>query len=510
MPYTPEEITESTARYAGHLNWINRENIEGYKVFIGFNQYELVKPIHRLYHRPGVVVYSTKVFTAVDFGTNYRKLYWTSTRLLEAVELNTPDVNYSYVQMILGKTFTEQELLDIRENSRTAVNNGNNAEHLGDQVTDSKGLPDAPEPEEVTVACQVQGCDNTMPEGDTYTVYAGYRGNTLTVCEDCYNDSWECPRCMEQFVESYFSNASYVQTADEYWCTSCITDGAHYCDSCDNYVEDYSDCHEVEESIIHGYDFKPYPQFKWSRAENLAGAQIPRTPFYGIELETEHERSPEMIGDNFIAQFDPNEQNIYLKHDGSLSDGFEIVSHPRTLESWHEWTQFEQMCKWLIEQGAKAWDKRSCGLHVHVSRDAFKSDTHIMRFAMFFNRNQEEAVKFANRRSSYANFYDATDPNTARAKTKVTTGRGVSHFDAVNLGYPTSPTIEVRIFRPSLKIQRVLGSIELVDAIRVFTETASSTDILQGKFTWEKLIEFMESNTAKYKNALLVNKGNRF
>ena len=129
---------------------------------------------------------------------------------------------------------------------------------------------------------------------------------------------------------------------------------------------------------------------------------------------------------------------------------------------------------------------------------------------MFFNRNQEEAVKFANRRSTYANFYDANDKNTARAKTKVTTGRGVSHFDAVNLGYPTSPTIEVRIFRPSLKIQRVLGSIELVDAIRVFTEKASSTDILQGKFTWEKLIEFMESNTAKYKNALLVNKGNRF
>ena len=508
MPYTQLEIAKSAARWESEINWVNRAIIENHtEPYLGFDEHELVRPIHAPFQRPGIVVYSSAVFSAVDFGAGYRKLFWTQNALLKAAEPSTS--NAYYVQMILARTFTEQELLDICENSRAVVTNGNNAEQLGDKMTDSKGYADAPEPQEVTIACEVTDCDETMLEGDTFTVIGECGLILLRVCEVCYDDSFECPRCMDRFVESY-ELRSFIQTAEEQWCASCTRDGAHYCDECDNYVEDYSECHELDDGAIHGYDFKPMPEFKWSRAEHATGRQISGTAFYGIELETEQDRTPHVIADEFITKFDPREQNIYLKHDGSLTDGFEIVSHPRTLESWHEWTQFSEMCQWLIEEGAKAWDRRTCGLHVHVSRGAFKSDTHIMRFAMFFNRNQEEAVKFANRRSTYANFYDANDQHTARAKMKVTTGRGVSHFDAVNLGYPTSPTIEVRIFRPSLKIQRVLGSIELVDAIRVFTETASSTDILQGKFTWEKLIEFMESNNAKYKNALLINKGNRF
>ena len=53
----------------------------------------------------------------------------------------------------------------------------------------------------------------------------------------------------------------------------------------------------------------------------------------GIELEVENDQ--ELAGD-YLLSLGSSQEDFYLKSDGSIEDGFEIVSHPFTMEYWHK------------------------------------------------------------------------------------------------------------------------------------------------------------------------------
>jgi hypothetical protein len=111
-----------------------------------------------------------------------------------------------------------------------------------------------------------------------------------------------------------------------------------YCDDCYN-----NRLHE----FIKSYDYKPIPIFYGSGQ-----------PHYGVELEIdcggEYDGSAEDL--NEIAN--KSNEHLYFKHDGSLDDGFEIVSHPATLEyhlngiPWKEVMERARKLKYLSHSAA--------------------------------------------------------------------------------------------------------------------------------------------------------------
>jgi hypothetical protein len=285
-------------------------------------------------------------------------------------------------------------------------------------------------------------------------------------------------------------------------CMDCIANpDFHNCVDCDAWYEEgyhhYCEYDEEEEPedtrIIHNWDYHPTPIF-----HGISKLQ------FGIELEMDltnistHRTSL----DNMHAE-DEYEQHFYFKNDGSLHTyGVELVTHPRDLGEWHTYAdKFGAMLQSTSANGGRAWTRDECGLHIHVSRDGFSSLAHITRFAMFFARNQRGWTKLANRESNYATWANLRDGEVI---TKVKFPHQASHYDAVSLA--PANTIEVRIFRPSLAIGRIIGSIELVAATIEYTRERSGS--ITNLFRWENFETYV--NASNYKYARHIMQGGKF
>jgi hypothetical protein len=98
---------------------------------------------------------------------------------------------------------------------------------------------------------------------------------------------------------------------------------------------------------------------------------IPRTLTFGHELEVQHKRNNETL--NKHAAEVSKDGFWYCKNDSSIGHGFEAVSHPF---SWG-WLKknaekvIKPKMEYLSKVGFRSWQTDCCGLHIHMSRDAF-------------------------------------------------------------------------------------------------------------------------------------------
>lgn len=212
---------------------------------------------------------------------------------------------------------------------------------------------------------------------------------------------------------------------------------------------------------ITNYSYKPDALFHevGRGGEKITGySPTPKTVYMGFELECEMGEQPRQHGlwqlKNAFGDL------VYYKTDGSLSGGgVEMVSRPMTLDYAHEmdWGVLEELAK----QGWRSWDTGSAGIHVHVGRTAFEGDLHLWRFAQLITRNKSQVQKVAGRNSSYASFDDNGEITGVVLK-KMMHPHSLNRYRAVNL--QNHSTVEIRIFRGSLKKERLLADLEFVDA----------------------------------------------
>jgi len=124
-----------------------------------------------------------------------------------------------------------------------------------------------------------------------------------------------------------------------------------------------------------------------------------------------------------------------------------------------------------VSMGYRSHQSGTCGLHVHVSRDAFGStaseqDAAIARVLYFFEKHWEELLKFSRRTSrqldQWAARYGYKDhPREILDHAKKGGGRG--RYSCVNL--QNVETIEFRIFRGTLKLNTLIATLQLVDRV---------------------------------------------
>lgn len=93
---------------------------------------------------------------------------------------------------------------------------------------------------------------------------------------------------------------------------------------------------------------------------------------------------------------------IYCKHNGSLDDGFEIITHPMSIEFHQNSMSCADVIREAISMGYTSYQVRTCGLHIHVNRDAFgkyesEQDEVIARVLYFFERFWAELLRFSRR-----------------------------------------------------------------------------------------------------------------
>lgn len=314
-------------------------------------------------------------------------------------------------------------------------------------------------------------------------------------CDDCRCNyaSW-CDHC----EETYSDRVSFYDINDEDYsrCEYCASNNYNWCDDHDEYYNDYCQTCDREPSprTINDYGYKPDPIFIGTDKHDL---------FFGIEVETE------VWGDlSEAAELARGETTYYLKHDSSIGsnspyNGFEIVSHPHSLEAWHD--SDNPMLKYLEaireDYTARSWDaKSSCGLHIHISRAGFGSGAHTHRFLTLVYSNAIEMSKLGGRKgSNYAKFsdvykFDDYGRPYRDFRDKIHNNRMTERYSAVNT--LNRETLELRWFQGTLKRDGVLANIQLAHAMVEYTRYITVAQAREGALRWDRFAHWVVSSGA--------------
>ena len=301
----------------------------------------------------------------------------------------------------------------------------------------------------------------------------------ITVCQDCYDDNYfTCYNC-----DGIFSNDDREGYDGDSYCTDCY-------DEIEQDEEDCEDCSGENYSmddgrIIHSYGFKPYPKFKKTPREKESKL------FYGIELEVNEGGSNDVNARKVKKLSD----DIYLKHDGTICTGFEIVSHPCTY-NYHlkklPWKKIMKKCESMKYVSHKG---RSCGMHIHVSKlwfgdkDNVERDEKLTNLLMLVNWNLwDEVFKFS-RRTSNTIRWGKRYTNLTQPMGLLNEGK-CGYRGSVNI-YPRN-TVEFRFFRGTLDYTTFIANIQF---IRVLCEMAISLDRRSiEKIRWGDVLDYATMN----------------
>ena len=211
---------------------------------------------------------------------------------------------------------------------------------------------------------------------------------------------------------------------------------------------------------IHDYSYKPDPIFY---------GQGPR--YFGVELEIDEAGESRSNARDLLDIFNQNHHLAYIKHDGSLNDGLEIVTHPLSLDYHLTQAPWQEVMARAVQQGYTSHQARTCGLHVHVSRAAFgdeewEQDQAIARVLYFFEKHWEELLKFSRRTQGQLNRWASRYGYKEQPQEILDHAKKGSHagrYTCVNL--TNDDTIEFRIFRGTLKYNTLIATLQLLDKI---------------------------------------------
>lgn len=264
----------------------------------------------------------------------------------------------------------------------------------------------------------------------------------ISLCQNCYERYYtRCTDC-ERIIS--FDDAYYADDDDD--------PDYPYCSDCIGHVRNARKC-------IQSYSYKPLPIFYGEGSR-----------FFGVELEIDDGGESNTNAVALMNIANKTAEHIYCKHDGSLSDGFEIVTHPMTLAYHMDAMPWEQILESAVQMHYLSHQAGSCGLHIHVNRDAFgrtaaEQEAAIARVLFFVENHWNELLRFS-RRTRYQ-----MEQWAARYGRKDNPKEQIEHvknnfsdrYRAVNL--TNSTTVEFRMFRGTLRYNTLIATLQLVNEI---------------------------------------------
>ena len=263
---------------------------------------------------------------------------------------------------------------------------------------------------------------------------------SMPLCQECYDEHYtscvECGRIIHR------EDAYYQDGEDEPFCYRCYESNRGH-----DYIEDYY--------------YKPEPIFYGSGKR-----------FFGVELEVDCGGE---CDDNASAVMHIGNGNglehIYCKHDGSLSEGFEIVTHPMTLDYHLNEMPWRGVLTRLKTLSYLSHQAGTCGLHIHVNRTSLgetfeDQEETIARILFFFEKHWEELLKFSRRTNHQLERWAARYGYKDKPKeilNHAKCGGNNGRYSCVNL--ENCSTIEFRMFRGTLKLNTIIATLQLVNRI---------------------------------------------
>lgn len=326
-----------------------------------------------------------------------------------------------------------------------------------------------------TTACENCLVDYHTCEDCEEMVHSDDMQNNI-ICDKCYEQNYiscsECSEIVHNNYSYYFDNINF--------CEDCFCEVTCRCEECGDIIWQENARYTIDScycdycfdetrggnGLILDYSYKPMPIF-----HSVTPIRSRKTYFYGLEVELESID----IGSHELAEiadgYSQNNDLFILKDDCSIYNGFEIVTHPCTLDYHLTKFPWKSITKELIKKGGRSDKTTTCGLHIHVNKSIFSMNEQV-KIALFVHLHPDQ-LTFLARRSSSGNhsFVDI--------KSKKEKGKNESRYEAVN--FQNSQTIEFRFFKGTLNHNTIKATIEIVDSICNFIKTVSISKISQSK-----------------------------
>lgn len=306
-----------------------------------------------------------------------------------------------------------------------------------------------------------------------------------TLCKKCFDiHSTACPHCGKRIMRE---RGFYI--FGQVYCKECANNPKLFTEcACCGVVLPIDKAKHLEERLLCGYCYQVSTDYK--------GAILPYHHLYftafrgnkddlhmGVELEIDKggqlDRHARTIWKT-LGQY-----NAVMMQDGSLNNGFEIVSAPATYEAHKNEIRWEEAMDKAIDLGYRSHKTTTCGLHVHVDRAYFKPmprKVYEDKFAMLFGNNADWIKAFSRRTSwnycqiEYGAEQKTTVEDAKKGICKAKPYKGASHRVAVNYG-TNKPTIEIRVFRGTLKYSTFLATLQFVQMFCDFVKHTDFEDI---------------------------------
>ena len=294
-----------------------------------------------------------------------------------------------------------------------------------------------------------------------------YHFNDEFYCEDCFDElTTTCDCCGKRIFKEENEGNNHITL-----CNRCYTNFYTACDRCGrlipnedaHYLEDDDDipyCHSCYEefSYIHHYHYKPDPIFYGDGSR-----------YFGVELEVDCGGELSSNAKKVLDIANESAWHLYIKHDGSLDDGFELVTHPMTLDYHCTQMPWQKILHCLKEMGYRSHQTSTAGLHIHVNRDSLgygyqEQEETIARILYLVEKFWQELVVFSRRSigqldrwAARYGFKDCPQEILKCAK------GGYGRYACINLC--NEHTIEFRIFRGTLKYNSIVAALQLVNQL---------------------------------------------
>lgn len=199
--------------------------------------------------------------------------------------------------------------------------------------------------------------------------------------------------------------------------------------------------------------------------------------FFGLEIEIDgggdsKEKAKDVLdilGDN----------NCILKPDGSLKDGFEIITEPCTFE-YHKSLNYEELFKKLKILGYE--EKKSMGLHIHINKNFFGDNINTQDFCIskmiFIVTKYWDYVEKIARRSDneYARKFNMSNSFFDLYTQAIRRGK----YACVNLKHKN--TIEFRMFSGTLNYLNLFANLEFIRNLAYICKDYNEKKIMDLEF----------------------------
>jgi len=323
-----------------------------------------------------------------------------------------------------------------------------------------------------------------------------------TECREKYLDQYEqyrCVACYDVIIDAYNDLSRDLCAVDavnkEYMCCEC-------------------ERRENEKSIIFPYGYKPTPIFRLPEKKTTKYVNSVNNLFIGMELEVELKRDvnrreftayvTNLLNDGASVPF------AYVKNDGSLLHGVEIVTDPGDFGWWEK-----EFPMHLFSRRGKAehpelngirTSARTAGMHLHLSKSSFNPST-MYNFIMFHKYMRPTIVGMAGRQpNNYCRY--SMDTWSQSEIENYAYGRRIIRLASTRyLGLNLSPnnTVELRYFKSKADEKFLRESVEFAHSMWNFSKTIpiSIWDVNQGTPYPVGAVRYEVSNT--YKEFVLSN-----